>query len=92
MKTNPWTTLGLNQKASPEEIKAAYRKLAAVNHPDRGGDSAKFDVIQKAYDILSDPVKRREFEKKSDEKPITKLTETVHEIVDEFWLSITTKK
>lgn len=50
--------LGVPRGASDEEIKKAYRRLAGQHHPDRGGDTAKFQEIQTAYDTLSDPHKR----------------------------------
>jgi curved DNA-binding protein CbpA len=53
-----YQTLGVAKNATPDEIKKAYRKLAAQHHPDRGGDTAQFQKIQQAYDILSDPAKR----------------------------------
>jgi len=53
-----YETLGVPRGASEDEIKKAYRKLAAKHHPDRGGDTAKFQEIQTAYDTLSDPHKR----------------------------------
>lgn len=55
---DPYTTLGVERTADAETIKRAYRKLAAKNHPDRGGDTAKFQEIQSAYETLSDPQKR----------------------------------
>lgn len=55
---NAYETLGVPKGASDEEIKKAYRRLAAKHHPDRGGDTAKFQEIQQAYDTLSDPQKR----------------------------------
>ena len=55
---NAYETLGVPKGASEDEIKKAYRKLAAKHHPDRGGDTAKFQEIQTAYDTLSDPQKR----------------------------------
>ena len=55
---NPYEVLGVPKTASPEDIKKAYRKLASQNHPDKGGDTARFQEIQSAYDILSDPNKR----------------------------------
>lgn len=55
-----YQTLGVNRDASPEDIKRAYRKLAAQHHPDKGGDTAKFQEVQRAYETLSDPVKRQQ--------------------------------
>ena len=62
---NPYQTLGVNQNASPEEIKRAYRKLASQHHPDKGGDKTKFQDIQQAYDLLTNPQKRQAFENPS---------------------------
>lgn len=56
--TNYYETLGIDRSASNDEIKRAYRKLASQHHPDRGGDTKKFQDIQVAYDTLSDPQKR----------------------------------
>lgn len=55
-----YQTLGVARNASDEEIKRAYRKLAGKHHPDKGGDTVKFQEIQTAYDTLSDPVKRQQ--------------------------------
>lgn len=55
---NAYETLGVPKGASEDEIKRAYRKLAAKHHPDRGGDTAKFQEIQSAYETLSDPQRR----------------------------------
>lgn len=54
--------LGVAKTASPDEIKKAYRKLASQHHPDKGGDTAQFQKIQAAYDTLSDPNKREEYD------------------------------
>lgn len=48
-----YKTLGLNQKASQDEVKKAFRKLAAKHHPDKGGDEVKFKEINTAYQILT---------------------------------------
>ena len=56
---NYYNTLGIQQSASDDEIKTAYRKMAMKHHPDRGGDEQKFKQIEEAYRILSDPEKRR---------------------------------
>ena len=57
-----YKTLGVNSTAAPDEIKKAYRKLASQHHPDKGGDTAKFQQIQTAYDVLSNPNKRAEYD------------------------------
>lgn len=57
-----YATLGVAKNAAPEDIKRAYRKLAAQHHPDRGGDTARFQEIQQAYDVLSDPDKRAQYD------------------------------
>jgi curved DNA-binding protein len=54
--------LGVSESATPEEIKKSYRKLAAQHHPDKGGDTAKFQEISRAYDVLSDPKKKEEYD------------------------------
>ena len=54
--------LGVAKTATPDEIKKAYRKLASQHHPDKGGDTAQFQKIQAAYDTLSDPNKREEYD------------------------------
>ncbi len=61
-----YKTLGVSKKASEEEIKKAYRKLARKYHPDRNSGDAtaeeKFKEVQGAYDTLSDPEKRKEYD------------------------------
>ena len=60
--TDHYQTLGINKNASPDDIKKAYRKLASQHHPDKGGDTNKFQEIQVAYDTLSDPNKRAQYD------------------------------
>lgn len=64
--SNLYEVLGVEQGASPEEIKAAYRRAAMKHHPDRnqGDDEAHAAVqaVQQAYDVLSDPEKRAEYD------------------------------
>src|ERR671938_560048 len=63
---DPYKVLGVDKKASEEEIKKAYRKLARRYHPDRNqGDKAaeeRFKEIQQANAILSDPEKRKQYD------------------------------
>ena len=62
-----YDTLGVKKGASAEEVKKAYRKLAAQHHPDKNpGDAVaeeKFKEVQNAYDTLSDPEKRKQYDR-----------------------------
>ena len=68
MATRPdyYKTLGVDKKATPDEIKKAYRKLARQYHPDRNpGDKdaeARFKEISQAHDVLGDPEKRKQYD------------------------------
>jgi curved DNA-binding protein len=61
-----YKTLGVDRKASEEDIKRAYRKLALQYHPDRNpGDTKaeeRFKEINEAYQVLSDPAKRARYD------------------------------
>lgn len=55
--------LGVSPTATPEEIKKAYRTASLAHHPDRqGGSNEKMQQINHAYDTLSDPRKRQEYD------------------------------
>jgi molecular chaperone DnaJ len=62
-----YSVLGVDKKASPAEIKKAYRKLARKYHPDtNAGDTQaeeRFKEISAAYDILGDPDKRKQYDR-----------------------------
>jgi len=55
--------LEVDKKASKDEIKKAYRKIARKAHPDKGGDPDVFKDINNAYEILSDDQKRATYDK-----------------------------
>ncbi len=57
-----YQTLGVEKTATQDEIKKAYRKLATKHHPDKGGDTAQFQNISRAYDVLGDPQKRSQYD------------------------------
>ena len=67
MSKNPYETLGVSKSASDAEIKSAYRKLARQYHPDMNPNDkmaeAKFKEVSGAYDILSDPQKKANFDR-----------------------------
>lgn len=59
---NHYETLGVNSNATQDEIKKAFRALAKQHHPDAGGNQQKFQIISAAYEVLSDPKKRAEYD------------------------------
>lgn len=44
-----FATLGLSETATPDEVKAKWRELCMIHHPDRGGNPVEFNSIRKAY-------------------------------------------
>ncbi len=66
---NPYSVLNINKTASKDDIKAAYRNLAKLNHPDKGGNEDKFKEINEAYQILMDDSKRNLFDKTGSVNP-----------------------
>jgi DnaJ-class molecular chaperone len=67
MAEDLYKTLGVDRGASDADIQKAYRKLARKYHPDMNPDDQsakeKFQAIQRAYDVLNDPEKRRQYDR-----------------------------
>ena len=59
---NYYDILGVEENASNLQIKRAFKEIAKKEHPDRGGDEAKFKEANEAYDTLKDTKKRQEYD------------------------------
>jgi hypothetical protein len=61
--------LGVTRRASDAEIKRGYRRAATQAHPDAGGSTDRFMLVREAYDVLSDPVRRRLYDHAGRKRP-----------------------
>ena len=60
-----YAILGLRSSATLSDVKKAYRQQASKHHPDRNDAhdaSARFRLVQQAYEVLADPVKRKAYD------------------------------
>lgn len=58
---NYFRVLNVQTDVTEDDLKSAYRQRSRDTHPDHGGTAAAFQDVNEAYQILSDPVKRREW-------------------------------
>jgi len=68
-----YTTLGISSTATQHEIRQAYKSLAKMHHPDKGGEKNVFSSINEAYQILKNPETRAKYDQVS--KPISSDTQ-----------------
>ena len=61
-KKDYYDILGINKSSNESDIKKAYRKLAKEKHPDVGGNENEFKEIAEAYEVLSNPDKKRDYD------------------------------
>ncbi len=58
MSFDPYDVLGVPPTATPEQFKAAYRRASSRVHPDKGGTTEQMQEVNKAYEIVSDPIRK----------------------------------
>jgi len=62
IKKNYYDILWVQEDASPEDIKKAFKKAAIKHHPDRGGDKKKFQEMNEAYQVIGDAKKKSQYD------------------------------
>jgi DnaJ-class molecular chaperone len=65
---NYYDILEIERTAEEAAIKKAYKKAALIHHPDKGGSDEMFQQVHEAFQVLTDAVKRNEYDKVRDRK------------------------
>jgi hypothetical protein len=88
---NPYTQLDIPVDASLEEIKQRFRTLAHLHHPDKGGNEEVFKSIKLAYEILMDPIRRKQYDLTGDaeianirDEAVTNIVQIILSIIPTF--------
>jgi hypothetical protein len=80
--TDLYATLGVPRDATPEDIKAAYRRCSSTAHPDReGGSTERMAAVNRAYACLSDPAKRAAYDRTGSDEPADSPTKMANQLV-----------
>jgi hypothetical protein len=85
---NPYEELDVSRNATTEEIRQRYRILAQLHHPDKGGDEEIFKRIKLAYEILSDTIRRKEYDKTGKTHPTRDIRNESLEIIGQLLFRI----
>jgi curved DNA-binding protein CbpA len=87
-----YEVLGLTALATAAEIKAAHRQAVKTHHPDVGGDARKFEQVQRAYSILSDPERRARYDSTGvEDDPVAATEEQLaHSVIAAFIVPVIT--
>lgn len=84
-----YTILGVQRQSSEEEIKAAFKQLAKIHHPDvaedKGTSAIKFAEINEAYETLGDSQKRKDYDNAQSKALVTDLDASAKQVVDEYF-------
>jgi curved DNA-binding protein CbpA len=83
-----YSALGLSPSATLADIKKAYRQQAALHHPDRNsgvGAAARFRLVQTAYEVLSDPDKRKAYDDNRQRNLLDSPIETARVIWQDYF-------
>ena len=63
LNRNYYDLLNITRDADGDAVKKAFRKAALEHHPDKGGTDQMFQAVKEAYDTLSDPIKKRNYDR-----------------------------
>lgn len=90
---SPYEILGVSERATLEEIEAAYKRLAKQLHPDVGGEKSKeaFQELNAAYQILKNPDERAHYDAHGsarNSKPKTKEERAWKQVIDAFLAAV----
>jgi DnaJ-class molecular chaperone len=83
-----YAALGLPSSASLADIKKAFRQQASLHHPDRNAAPeapARFRSVQQAYDVLSDPVRRKAYDDNRQRNLLDSPIETARVIWNDYF-------
>ncbi len=84
-----YDTLGVNEDATAEEIKKAYRDKSKETHPDKEtGNKEQFQLIQHAYSVLSNPAKRERYDTTGSDAPEKQFEQKFMGLVNQVFMSL----